>query len=187
MKVDSSSKTIFCTRCGSQLESEDAFVYFDLKHADKFDLDAVNSYELLLACGKSLLADQRYDQADLCFQKAADQKPDSYYIWKLRAFVWESKVVNEHKGSFYSYDRKSKELVENKEYIDRYKELCQTAVRHCPSDSSDELAEEFNDRIREHFAIAVRAYKEERNRQRYMAIVIALIIFCLIAFGLRSF
>jgi len=186
MKVDSSSKIIYCTRCASQWEAENAFVFYDLRHADQFDIDAVDSCEMLVTCGKALLEQKRYDQADLCFLKASEQEPENYYIWRLRAFILESKVVNELKQSFYLFDKEKKVLVENSEYLNRYKELCKTAVRHCPSDMSGDLAEEFNDRIREHFNLAFIAYDEERKKRRNIIITAALILFCAIAIGLRT-
>ena len=181
MKVDSASKTIFCTRCGSQVDAEGAFYFHDLRHADKIDFGDVDGAGLLVASGKSLLEEGRYDDADICFQKAIEQTPDDYYIWKLRAFTLESKVVNGFKQSFYIFNKEKKDVVENGKYLEQYKELCQTAVRYCPSDMTHDLAEEFNDRIREHFHIARRAFDEERKKYRLIVLAAALVAFLVIA------
>jgi tetratricopeptide (TPR) repeat protein len=186
MKVNSASESIFCTRCGSQIDAEDAYFYYDLKHADQVDIDSVNSYDMLVAGGKTLLEQRKYDRAELCFQKASEQEPENYFIWKLRAYTLESMVVNQLKQSFYYYDKAKKEVIENKPYIDQYKDFCQTAVRNCPSELSEELAEEFNDRLREHFSIAMTPFNEVRKRHRSIVITAAMVVFCVIALGLRA-
>ena len=186
MKVDSASKTIFCTRCGSQFTADDAFMFHDLRHADKIDLDDANNYKVLVSSGKSLLEEGRYDQAERCFQKAVEQMPDDYYIWKLRAFTLESKLVNELRQSFYIYDKEKKELIENGKYLEQYKALCNEAVRYSPSDLCDEMAEEFNDRIREHFNIARKAFENDRKKYRKIVITAALITICIIIILFKS-
>ena len=186
MKIDSSSETMFCSGCGNRHDAEGAFIYYDLKHADSFDADTVNSVSMFVKSGRTLLDQGKYDQADLCFQKAIELTPEDYYLWKLRAFTLESKVVNELRQSFYTYNKKTNGLVEAKEHLDQYKELCHTAVKLSPSDISDELAEEFNDRIREHFNIAMKAYMKARKRYRTIVITAALVLFLIIAIGFKA-
>jgi len=185
LKVDSDSETVFCANCGIQLQARDAFVYYDLKSGGNVDIDGIGSYSLLLKCGAGFFERGEYDKSDACFENMLKLAPDDYQVWKLRAKTWEAKVVNELKNSFYTYSKKGG-LKENKEYLTRYKELCDNAVRHSPSGTADELAEEFNDRIREHFELAHRAYRNDRRKSASFSALAAAALITLIAVALHS-
>jgi tetratricopeptide (TPR) repeat protein len=186
MKVDSTSETIYCTRCGSQFDAEDAFVFYELKTKGETDVSRLDGYNMLLRCGMVFLEQKKHDMADACFQKILDKHPDDCQAWKLRALAWESKIVNEFRKTFYTYDYGRRELVENKEYLDKYKEYCQNAVRCSPADMSAGLAEEFNDRIRGHFGLAMKALKKERRRMAAVLSSATLILFVLVTMAFRS-
>ncbi|MDR1439792.1 MAG: hypothetical protein LBJ10_07235 [Clostridiales bacterium] len=186
MKVDSTSQTIFCTRCGSQFDAQDAFVFYELKTKGETDLSKLEGYNMLLRCGMAFLEQKKHDMADSCFAKLLDKHPDDCQAWKLRAMAWESKVVNELRKTFYTYDYGKKELIENKEYLDKYKEFCQNAVKCSPADMSGELAEEFNDRIRGHFSLAHRALKKERRRAALILSSATLLLMVLVTIAFRS-
>ena len=174
MKLDSDAESVFCSHCGSRMSAEDAFVYYDLKNSGGAEPDRIEGYDMLYTCGKSFLEQKKHDSADSCFVKMLDIKPDDYTIWRLRAMNWESKVVFELKSLFYRYDTDRKELIENKDYLSTYKEYCDNAVRFSPSELAETLAEEFNDRIREHFSVALKAFnKEKRSRMLVQVAVIA--------------
>ena len=170
IKLDSESESIFCVNCGIQMQAQDAFVYYDLKTSNKPDIDAVSSQKILLKCGTEFLEKQKHDLADACFANILKNSPDDYQVWKLRALTWESRIVNEVHKSFYEFNRKSG-ITENKEYLAKYKEYCDNAVRHCPGEEAGALAEEFNDHIRSHFNIAYRVYKSEKRRSATFAIL----------------
>ena len=187
LKLDSTSEIVFCTRCGSQLNAEDAFVLFDLKEANgAADLNKLENYNMLIKSGKMFLQQKKHDLADACFRKILEMSPDDYSVWKLRALMWESKVVNEFNKSFYTYNREKKQLIENKEYLDVYKEYCDNAVKYCPTDMSEQLAEEYNDRIRDHFDIALKAYKKEKYSTMRIQMIAVLIFLILTAMILQA-
>ncbi|MCL2059115.1 MAG: hypothetical protein FWH01_08690 [Oscillospiraceae bacterium] len=185
IKLDSESESIYCAKCGIQMQAQDAFVYYELKTGGKPDIGAIGSYSILLKCGTGFLEQQKHDLADACFANILKNAPDDYQIWKLRALTWESQVVNEYKKSFYEFSRKNG-LVENKEYIEKYREYCDNAVRHSPGEISDELAEEFNDHIRGHFNIAYRAYKLEKRRSTTFTALTAASMLALVALALNA-
>ena len=170
IKLDSESESIFCAICGIQMQAQDAFVYYDLKTNGKPDINAVDSYKILIKCGTEYLEQKKHDLADACFANILKTSPDDYQVWKLRALTLESRVVNEKNKSFYEFNRNGG-LVENKGYLAKYKEYCNNAVRHCPGEEADDLAEEFNDHIRSHFNIAYRAYKAEKRKSRTFAVL----------------
>jgi len=185
IKIDADSQTAFCAKCGIQLQSQDAFVYYELKKGGEPDVGNIGSYKLLIKCGTEFLEQGKHDLADACFANILKNAPDDYQVWKLRALTLESRVVNEHHASFYEYN-KDGGLKENKAYIDKYRELCGNAVRHCPAESAEALAEEFNDRIRAHFNIAYRAYKQERRRTLKFVVLASSALLLLSALALNS-
>lgn len=211
LKLESDSTTTFCARCGIQLQAQDAFVYYDLKNGDGVDIDKIGSYSLLFKCGREFLEQKKHDLADACFVNMLKSEPDDYQIWKLRALSWESRVVNDYRKAFYEYKRGGTQadrgrtetgrggieksgsdflrggvLTENKEFLDKYREYCNNAVRCCPADMAEELADEFNDRIRSHFDIAYRAYKRDRRNSTAYALLAAGSFFALAAVALKS-
>ena len=185
VKIDSESETIFCAHCGIQQKAQDAFVYYELKTGGKADIGAIDSYSILLKCGAEFLEQKKHDQADACFTNILKNSPDDYRIWKLKALAWESRVVNDYKKSFYEFSRKGG-LTENKKYLEKYREFCDNAVRHCPGDISGDLAEEFNDHIRGHFSIAYRAYKNEKRKSAIFTALVTVSMFSLAALALNS-
>jgi tetratricopeptide (TPR) repeat protein len=186
MKLDSAKPTVFCANCGTQMQAEDAFVYYDLKTKGSADISGVESYKMLARFGTAFLEQKKHDLADSCFAKILAQAPDDYQVWRLRALTWESRVVNEFSKAFYAFDAKKAVLVENKEYLATYKEYCDNAVRYCPSELAAELAEEFNGHIRDHFSIAFRAYKKERRRNTLTAAAAVSTLLALAALALRA-
>ena len=185
LKIDSESESIFCAICGIQMEARDAFVYYDLKTGDEAAINEINSYKLLLKCGAGFLEEGKHALADACFANILKNAPDDYQIWKLRAQAWESRIVNEFRKPFYEYSRKGG-LVENKEYLETYREYCGNAVRNSPGEMAGGLAEEFNDRIRSHFDLAYRAYKHDKRRSATLAALAAASLFLLAALALNS-
>jgi len=185
LKLDSESESIFCAACGIQIQARDAFVYYELKTGGEAAINEIGSYKILLKCGADFLEDGKYDLADACFANILKNAPDDYQIWKLRAHAWESRIVNEYRKSFYEYRRKGG-LVENKEYLETYREYCDNAVRNSPGDTAGDLAEEFNDRIRSHFNIAFKAYKLDKRRSATLAALAAASLFLLAALALNS-
>jgi len=167
------------------MDARDAFVYYDLKTGGESEIREIGSHKLLLKCGTDFFEQGKYDLAEACFANILTNAPDDYRIWKLRAFNWESRVVNDFKKSFYEYTPRGG-LTEKKEYMDKYREFCDSAVRYCPGDMADGLAEEFNDRIRNHFDFAYRAYKLDRRRSAAFAAFSAASLFALAAVALRS-
>ena len=99
---------------------------------------------------------------------------------------WESKVVFEHKSLFYLYDANRKEVLENKNYLSIYKEFCGNAVKNAPVEISQTIAEEFNDRIREHFSIAFKAFKKEKRNWTLLQAASILVVFVLIVLLFRN-
>ena len=185
LKLDSDSETIFCSNCGIQLQAEDAFVYYELKTGNAAAIDSVTSSSILLKSGRDFLGQGKHDLADACFEGVLKNAPSDYQVWKLRAIAWESRVVNEYHKSFYRYS-KEKGVVENKEYIEKYRGFCDNAIHNCPSDIASELAEEFNDRIRAHFDLAYRAYKADKRKSSTYVLLTAATAFVVIAITLRS-
>ena len=186
IKLDSDSETIFCANCGIQLQAEDAFVYYELKTNGSVDaIGKVDSYKLLAKCGAEYLAQQKHDLAEACFSNILKNAPDDYQIWKLRALAWESRVVNEYHKSFYEFSRTGG-FVENKDYINKFREYCENAVRYCPTDLAEELAGEFNEHIRGHFNIAHRAYKLEKRRSAIYTALMSVSFLALAALALNS-
>ena len=185
IKLDSESDNIYCANCGIQLQAQDAFMYYELKTGGETDIEAAGGYQILMKCGTDFLEQKKHDQADACFANILKNAPDDYQAWKLRALAWESRVVNEYKKSFYEFSRKNG-LVESKEYLAKYKEYCDNAVRCCPGDIADELAGEFNDHIRSHFDIAYRAYRREKRKSAAFTALMAASAFCLVALALNA-
>ena len=185
IKLDSESESFYCAHCGIQLDSRDAFVYYDLKTGGEPDMDGIDSFKLLMRCSAGYLEQKKYEQADSCYEKILKLAPDDYRIWKLRALAWESRVINEYHKSFYEF-RKENGVVENKEYLAKFRELCGNAVRHCPGDMAGELAEEFNERVRGHFDIAYRAYKLEKRRTTAYTLLAGATLFALAAMALNA-
>ena len=186
LKIDSNAETVFCSRCGSQMGAEDAFVYYELKTSGVAELSNLEGYNMLITCGTSLLEQKKHDGADSCFRKILIDEPEDYAVWRLRAMTWESRVVFEFKSQFYLYDDTTKEVVENKDYLSVYKELCNNAVRHSPEELSHTLAEEFNNRIRGHFNIALKAFKKEKQKRRLLQTASVLGAFILILILFRN-
>jgi len=185
LKIDSESESTYCAKCGIQMQAEDAFVYYELKTGGEADINEIDSYRILLKCGTDFFDRQEYDRADACFANIIKAAPDNYQIWKLRATTWEAKVINQLQKSFYRYDRKIG-LIENKEYLDKYKEYCENAVRCSPGELAGELASEFNEHIRGHFNIAYRAYKNDKRRNTAYTILTASALFAVAAIALNA-
>ena len=173
MKLDSESENVFCAGCGIQLQAQDAFVYFDLKTGGEADISKVTNVGLLMKCGKDFLEQKKHDLADACFSNILKKFPEDYQVWKLSAFSWESRIINEYRELFYEYDKVGG-LKEKKAYLSKYRELCGNAVRHCPGELAGGLAEEFNDHIRSHFNIAHKAYIKEKRKANKYALLAAL-------------
>ena len=185
IKLDSDIENIFCPVCGIQMQARDAFTYYDLKTGGEKEINAAGSYNVLMKCGTDFLEQKKHDQADACFAGVLKSTPDDYQAWKLRALAWESRVVNEYNKSFYDYNRKGG-LSENKEYLDKYREYCDNAVRCSPGEISDELAGEFNDHIKSHFNIAYRAYKRDKRRSTMFTALTGGVLFGLAALALNA-
>ena len=185
MKIDSESENVFCAACGIQLPARDAFVYFQLKNGGETDIENVANASLLLKCGVDFLDQKKHDLADACFANVLNQNPDDYQAWKLRAAAWESRVVNEFRESFYEYSRTGG-LKENKDYVGKYREFCDNAVRCCPADMAGDLADEFNDHIRGHFNVAHQAYRTEKRKSAMFKVLAVLSMFSLAALAIGS-
>jgi hypothetical protein len=186
MKLESKSATIFCVNCGTQMQAEDAFVFYELKTGSVTDVEDVESIKVLRRCAMDSLKGKKYELADSCFAKILKSMPDDYQIWRLRALAVESEVVNGMGKAFYEYNPKKSGLVENGGYLKKYKEYCANAVKHCPRDESEALAEEFNDHIREHFSIAHRIYKRERRRAILYKVFVGAALLILSALALHA-
>ena len=181
IKIDSESGTIFCANCGIQLQAEDAFVYYELKTNGSEELiNGLESYNLLAKLGTDYLSQKKYGLAEACFANILKNHPDDYQIWKLRALNWESQAVNEFHKPFYEYDKK-RGLVENKEYVAKFREYSEKAVQYCPGGMEGELAEELNDHVRGHFNIAHRAYAREKRKVAPRAALTGAALFALAA------
>jgi len=185
IKLDSESGSIFCANCGIRLNAEDAFVYYELKTGGEPDVGKIDGYKLLMSCAANCLEQKKFKLADDCLEKLLRISPDDYQIWKMRAMTWESRVIDEFKKSFYEYSRKNG-FKENREYIDRYREYCDNAVRNSPANVSRALADEFNERIRSHFKIAHKAYKKEKHKSFIYALIVTISAVGLAALALNS-
>jgi len=188
MKLDAAQENAYCTRCGARVRAEDAFVFYELKARGEGGEAAADAEgrHVLLRSGVAFLEQGRHDLADSCFEKATLRDPDDWEAWKLRAQCWEARVLAESGKPFYAYDYETKELVEDTAAVERYKELCREALRCCPQEMSGALAEEVNERAREHFRLAYRAFRHERHRVRFMQLSAVLFAAILVILAYKS-